>query len=293
MQTVTIGQLSIFADSIYDNGPIPSGFTVLDVAINEPDGFYAEAWINNTTKEIVIAYRGTVPSNFSTLEQDAYVASGRIAPGAIDAANFADAVATKTLNEFPGYTLSVTGHSLGGYEAQVALATLDRNQENTVLSPYAAVFNSPGIPASYLAGIPTTSYNALAIYSQGDVVHLTGGVYLGQLPPVSVPAGPTILSEFSSAAASFGVGLLGGQTPRPQALALFEGLLLVPTSESLRQDSPLDLPTGLVHMSGTGPQLDPSAHFAPGPQRDCSQKNRVESMVGVTGFEPATPTSRT
>lgn len=164
MQTVTIGQLSIFADSIYDNGPIPSGFTVLDVAINEPDGFYAEAWINNTTKEIVIAYRGTVPSNFSTLEQDAYVASGRIAPGAIDAANFADAVATKTLNEFPGYTLSVTGHSLGGYEAQVALATLDRNQENTVLSPYAVVFNSPGIPASYLAGIPTTSYNALAIY---------------------------------------------------------------------------------------------------------------------------------
>ncbi len=79
MQTVAIGQLSIFADSIYDNGPIPSGFTVLDVAINEPDGFYAEAWINNTTKEIVIAYRGTVPSNFSTLEQDAYVASGRIA----------------------------------------------------------------------------------------------------------------------------------------------------------------------------------------------------------------------
>jgi len=215
MQTVTISQLAEFANAIYfDNSiaHIPAGWDVLDVDSVQKDGFFAEAWQNPTTHEIVIVYRGTVPSNYPTLDQDAYVATGAVAPAAIDAANFAERVAATANTNYPGYTIAVTGHSLGGYQAQAALVALDENVNNASLNPYAVVFNAPGLPQSLLGGAAASSFDALSIYSQGDVIHLAGinAAHVGPLPPVSVAAGPSILSEWSSASAAFDIGLLGG-----------------------------------------------------------------------------------
>jgi hypothetical protein len=43
----------------------------------------------------------------------------------------------------------------------------------------------------------------------------------------------------------------------------------------------------------TGPQLDPKGELRLDPQRIVDRKISLKSMVGVTGFETATPTSRT
>jgi hypothetical protein len=42
----------------------------------------------------------------------------------------------------------------------------------------------------------------------------------------------------------------------------------------------------------TGPQLDPRGFISVDPTRWVARKKLTDSMVGVTGFEPATPTSR-
>lgn len=137
-QMVTLEQLSQFANAVYlSGGTIPSGWTVLRTAFNQTDGFWAEAWVNSTTHEVVIAYRGTVPSVFQTLWQDAYIATGVEAPGAKDAANFASLVAATVAQTLPGYSLAITGHSLGGYEAQAALAAVDNASAYSSLAPYA------------------------------------------------------------------------------------------------------------------------------------------------------------
>jgi hypothetical protein len=43
----------------------------------------------------------------------------------------------------------------------------------------------------------------------------------------------------------------------------------------------------------TGPELDPRVSFGLDPRRPGVKKLLMKLMVGVTGFEPATPTSRT
>ena len=223
-QTLTIAQLSQFSDAVYGSDGVgsPSGTgtvgTWLLMNANFPtlvskaaDGFVAQVWENQTTQEVVIAYRGTVPSNYATLEQDAYIAAGKLAPGATDAA----ALALQVQASLPaGYSLAVTGHSLGGYEAQYALTQLVDHGTGAG-SPYATVFDAPGLSATVIAGLhhAPTYYSSVNFYAQGDAIHAAGigAVQLGQLPAVSLSGvGPSISSEFSQAGAAFRLGLLGG-----------------------------------------------------------------------------------
>lgn len=160
------------------------------------DGFYAEAFKNSQTGEIVISIRGTVPAPLSNtnLLQDAELATlSNFAPilNAVskDAAQFAIEVAKVS----PSATITLTGHSLGGYAAQVATIYLqaDPGVSSTVKTNLTTVtFNAPAVPAWLLtlAGSLTgNSYNAYNFFMQGDIIHDAGGfVHLGQSTTVAV-----------------------------------------------------------------------------------------------------------
>jgi hypothetical protein len=96
------------------------------------------------------------------------------------------------------------GHSLGGYEAQMALAALvDGSYVHAFRIIAGAVrFQAPGIPPGSFKQDPS-KYNVLNIYKQGDWIYLAGGTHLGANPPASIAAGPSLSREFSDFANSF------------------------------------------------------------------------------------------
>ena len=117
------------SQAVYTTGgatPVaPSGWTLLQ-SETLPSGMQAAAFQNTITHEIVISYEGTnlnnMTSNFSLLfEQlsaDAAIANGVNPQANIDALNFAGKVAGSA----GGNPIYVTGHSLGGEEAEYVQA---------------------------------------------------------------------------------------------------------------------------------------------------------------------------
>lgn len=99
------------------------------------DGYYAEVW-QNAAGDIVITNEGTVVTKLTTLLADLKIAVGATPQAEIDAATFAKFYA-KTYNVT---SIIETGHSLGGAEAQVAMAAL----VDSGTSAGAVTFNAPG-----------------------------------------------------------------------------------------------------------------------------------------------------
>src|ERR1700686_5015471 len=93
----TILELAELPAAAYLTAPVPSGWTKLtgqDGSSFDPKtGFFAEAFQNTATGEIVIANRGTVPNVFSTLWTDAQLAVGQLPKAALEAEAFAIQVA--------------------------------------------------------------------------------------------------------------------------------------------------------------------------------------------------------
>ena len=178
--------------------PLPGA----DGATSNPShNYFGVAYQNVNTQEIVISNRGTQPSSFKDLYSDVLLATGTVPPAVSDAIAFA----TQVAKDFPGVPLTVTGHSLGGYEAAAVEANLvDRGIDP---SATAVTFEAPGLPAQAFHGA-AGSYNVLNIYNQGDAIHLAGGTVLGL--SASLPAGQSLTSEFSDAAAGFAAGAFFG-----------------------------------------------------------------------------------
>ena len=162
------------------------------------DGYFGVAYRNTVTGEIVVANRGTVPpgggdlsttlKNLKTDYQLAKLAPTRVQTDAGAFALWVLANLPSTQQMFPSFI--ETGHSLGGNEAQAALAFLvdGKHISNTRIS--AVLFNSPGIGGYRISGSPT-DYNVVDLYSQGDAIHLAGGVHLGGTGNlVNLAAGP-------------------------------------------------------------------------------------------------------
>lgn len=108
------------ADSYNNEGQIPSGWSLVPVDLNDDQlrtGFFARAYKNNETNEIVIAFRGV-----DNLVGDA----GAIADILFDRASGQFAAAEqffKSVQELnPAATIALTGHSLGGVLAQYVMA---------------------------------------------------------------------------------------------------------------------------------------------------------------------------
>jgi Mbeg1-like len=197
-----IAYLSAF---VYGPGDttLPNGGTAPPpgwVALGAPDSisgdkFYAQAFKNSSTNEIVIAVRGTVPSLVTNLFSDAALTIRLETAYAQDAINYAISIARQN----PTSALTLTGHSLGGYAAQAALARL----VDSGISPSASavVFNAPGITNAYFNGI-ASNYNAYSFDTQGDIINGAGGVHLGQTATINV--GPSATDEWQAFKTGFG-----------------------------------------------------------------------------------------
>ena len=96
-------------------------------------GFQAVAYKNTSTKEIIIAYRGT-DSLLDAIYSDAQIAFNLTPQQVNPAIQFYDDIYNNFKEE--GYTISITGHSLGGALAQYVAA---QKQVSAV------TFNAPGV----------------------------------------------------------------------------------------------------------------------------------------------------
>jgi len=101
--------------------PVPTNWYVLPNPAIDPNGLTAIAFRNDVTKQIVVAYRGSVTGH------DWIVADGEGIALGLRPLQFAtaEAFAKNLLQTNPGYTLFVTGHSLGGAEAEDVADALD------------------------------------------------------------------------------------------------------------------------------------------------------------------------
>jgi hypothetical protein len=106
------------------------------------DNYQGVAYQNSATKEIVIANRGTVPTSFNNLWSDAQLAVHQPPSAVRDAITFANIVARSQYAQ-SGAQITEVGHSLGGYEAQAAVAALVDGGVDTTAS--AVTFQAPGI----------------------------------------------------------------------------------------------------------------------------------------------------
>jgi Ca2+-binding RTX toxin-like protein len=217
----TILELSEFSSAVYGNNSLApttgegGNWTLLNVKLpvgSSTYGYYAEAWQNSATGEIVIANRGTDPSFahavtdqalFKNLLSDAQLAVGNQSAAAQLAQQFAAAIAQK----YPNSTITETGHSLGGYEAQAGLAWLADNSSLYRITADGVTFDAPGIPSVYYKSSPS-SYTCLDLYAQGDFVHLVGGTHLGT--SAWLPTGLSLTQEFADYAKAFTQGAESG-----------------------------------------------------------------------------------
>ena len=158
-------------------GP-PGGFTILTNstlaaldANDVSDGFFAQAYVNSQSHIIIIAYEGSLfdlsTYGRGTEEADAALAIGQ-RPAALDhAVTFATDVETAaTAAQLGGYTIYVTGHSLGGTEAEAAALALN----NSVPGGFIAgmlTFAATGLPG-YLS--PGGNNNFINFVDYGDPI---------------------------------------------------------------------------------------------------------------------------
>lgn len=112
-------------DSYKDNraNSLPEGFVEFDIDENWRNGYRSTTYINHESKEIVIGYSGS-----DDLLRD-WAGNFKAAGKGVFHPHFDDALATytKALNsDYGAYNISLTGHSLGGYLAEmVAYSTGD------------------------------------------------------------------------------------------------------------------------------------------------------------------------
>lgn len=114
------------ANAAYSPGTVPAGMTPLLNSAGQPvqdsiasDGFYAAAF-KDSAGNIVVAYQGTDPSSIAQDYADAAIFGRHAPPALTDALAFAELVQQNA----GGAQIYVTGHSLGGIEAEEVAFTL-------------------------------------------------------------------------------------------------------------------------------------------------------------------------
>ena len=137
----TVNQSAYFSSNVYDNSGTPFGWTQLNITgypnSNLSTGFYAAAYQNEATGEIIIAYSGTQPTDTGDLAALAQIAAGQVPDQYNDAASFYNAVRAQYGADA---NITLTGHSLGGSLASLVAASF--TTPDSVLQ--ANVFNAVG-----------------------------------------------------------------------------------------------------------------------------------------------------
>jgi hypothetical protein len=145
----------IFSSKVYetDQNDLPMGWQLLTTAFNEKNGYFGAAYWNSESHQIVIAHRGTDASKIDVLLTDLNgIVLNRYVSQMNSATTFADKL-KRCLTELEvNFQLFFTGHSLGGWLAQITtftskyLALYDCKFQNAQEGYHAhtVVFDSPG-----------------------------------------------------------------------------------------------------------------------------------------------------
>jgi len=114
-------ELAVFADGVYDPNFNPGpAWDKIRVDLQFTDGFYAVAWQNTITGQVVVAYRGTDGLS-DVFGLDAAILAGNWHGQFTQAANFMSEVAKflKVSNDQLAGKVLVTGHSAGAALGEV------------------------------------------------------------------------------------------------------------------------------------------------------------------------------
>ncbi|MDX9743436.1 MAG: DUF2974 domain-containing protein [Arcobacteraceae bacterium] len=147
----------LISDYVYHtDGVLPDNYLALEIPFNFKDGFFAEAYRNTQTGEIVIANRGTEITDLGDLKADIQLALFKTTQQEEYAKQFVDAVAQYASNPKNGITFNnvhIVGHSLGGYLTQKVLVYIKEQQSSPENNNYqlyqntktsGMILNSPG-----------------------------------------------------------------------------------------------------------------------------------------------------
>jgi len=164
--------LAVLSDCVYGDGTV-QGWTKLNVPLPPPSGtgFYAAAYRNDTTGDVVVAFRGT--DDGRDLSVDGSILLGNTADQYPDALTFYGNVTT----QYPGTPITLTGHSLGGALAQYVLAKdYEKNGAATQISNV-VTYGAPGI-RDYLEDkrlyTPALDAKVIGYIDKGDPVGQSG-----------------------------------------------------------------------------------------------------------------------
>ncbi|XVN42099.1 MAG: hypothetical protein RCG15_05320 [Candidatus Rickettsia vulgarisii] len=105
------------------------------------NGYKAVAFINNNTKEILIATAGTVPTDLHDLKDDVWIAAGTFPSKVVQAKAMVNHVCELLEANAGNYTFNVTGHSLGAVLTDVTAFEIKSKGLNLGTS---ITFDSPG-----------------------------------------------------------------------------------------------------------------------------------------------------
>ncbi|MBI3777224.1 MAG: DUF2974 domain-containing protein, partial [Gammaproteobacteria bacterium] len=175
---LNVNTYAALAGDVYNDAGAPEGWTRLEMpgglTANSENGFYAAAYKNDESGEIVVAYRGT--DELQDAIPDVQFGSG-VKPNQYDNARaFYDAVKQQS----GGASISLTGHSLGGGLAQLVAASTHNDDRVS-----ATAFNAPGVSGSLdnIEGAPDDGdYSYVHNYNAAfDPVSNLTDVWLDQL----------------------------------------------------------------------------------------------------------------
>ncbi len=158
------------------NAQLPLGYRVIDKAENKENGFYAEAYSDG--KDIIIAYRGT--EDVQDFLIDLNMAYSQLPSQCIDAVRFYDKVANNNKNS----DITVTGHSLGGSNAEIVSA---------IRGTVAVTFNAYGVRDMFTPYTKLKEDNIVNYVNEMDGVTMVNGHnHLGRIYSVSNAAEHTV-----------------------------------------------------------------------------------------------------
>lgn len=138
-QIVSVYELAQFCQQAYAKVPQATigCWQFFSQSSPSSQGYYGVAYFNPEKKCVVIAHRGTDPTLLSNLLSDASLSFSKLPTAQKDAENFSKEVRFSLLSVEPDCLVIETGHSLGGFHAEMNIVLL--------ASGYAMSFESPGI----------------------------------------------------------------------------------------------------------------------------------------------------